>query len=308
MIKDFSVKKILKYSALLLIVFLFYLFPEKQVVQKNESTFNEQNIKYHDIFLMDKNGYISKTNISINSVKTIDLVEELVEAMVIDGKYSSKVPNGFTAIIPTDTKLNSKKIEEDTVVLDFNSNLLDVKSEYEEKIIESIVYTMTSINNIKNVKILIDNEPLTKFPKTGKYINETLDRNFGINKEYDISNLDDITKVTIYYVNKNNVNQIYYVPVTKYVNTNQEKIKIIIDELSSKISYESNLMSYLNYNAKLLDYSFDEDEVDLNFNEYLFDNKEQSKVLEEVIYSISYSVMDSYGVSKINFFVNNKQI
>ena len=59
MIKDFSVKKILKYSALLLIVFLFYLFPEKQVVQKNESTFNEQNIKYHDIFLMDKNGYIS---------------------------------------------------------------------------------------------------------------------------------------------------------------------------------------------------------------------------------------------------------
>ena len=45
MIKDFSVKKILKYSALLLIVFLFYLFPEKQVVQKNESTFNEQNIK-----------------------------------------------------------------------------------------------------------------------------------------------------------------------------------------------------------------------------------------------------------------------
>ena len=44
------------------------------------------------------------------------------------------------------------------------------------------------------------------------------------------------------------------------------------------------------------------------FNEYLFDNKEQSKVLEEVIYSISYSVMDSYGVSKINFFVNNKQI
>lgn len=308
MIKDFSIKKILKYSALLLIVFLFYLFPEKQVVQKNESTFNEQSIKYHDIFLMDKNGYISKTNISINSIKTIDLAEELIEAMTIDGKYSSKVPNGFTAIIPLDTKLNSKKIEGDTITLDFNSNLLDVKSEYEEKIIESIVYTMTSINNIKKVKILIDNNPLTKLPKTGKYIDEPLDRNFGINKEYNISNFDDITKVTIYYVNKNNIDQTYYVPVTKYVNTNQEKIKIIIDELSSKISYESNLMSYLNYNAKLLDYSFDEDTVDLNFNEYLFDNTEQTKVLEEVIYSISYSVMDSYGVSKINFFVNNKQI
>ena len=67
-------------------------------------------------------------------------------------------------------------------------------------------------------------------------------------------------------------------------------------------------MSYLNYNTKLLDYSFNEDVLDLNFNEYLFDSSENKKVLEEVIYSISYSIMDNYEVSKINFFVNNQEI
>ena len=67
-------------------------------------------------------------------------------------------------------------------------------------------------------------------------------------------------------------------------------------------------MSYLNYNTKLLDYNLTENEIDLNFNEYLFDSSENKKVLEEVIYSISYSVMDNYNVDKVNFFVNSEKV
>ena len=124
----------------------------------------------------------------------------------------------------------------------------------------------------------------------------------------DIDSIKGINKVTIYYTNKNNNSDVYYVPVTKYVNNDEEKIKIIIDELASKFSFESNLMSYLNYNTKLLDYNLNENEIDLNFNEYLFDSTENKKVLEEVIYSISYSVMDNYNVDKVNFFVNNEKV
>ena len=308
MIKRFSVKKILKYTILLLIVFLFYLFPDKQNVDINEEVFNEKSDISHDIYLMDKNGYISKTSIAINSTNKLELIEELIEILVIDGKYEDKIPNGFSPILPVDTRLIDKKIENDIAILNFNSDFLDAKQEYEEKILESVIYTVTSIDGINKVKINIDGKILDKLPKTGKYIDEILSRDFGINKQYDINHLEDISKVTIYYVNKNNNDETYYIPVTKYINSSDEKIKIIVDELASKISYESNLMSYLNYNAKLLDYSFDENELDLNFNEYLFDSSQNKKVLEEVIYSISYSIMDSYEVSKVNFYVNNKEI
>ncbi len=308
MIKRFSVKKILKYTILLLIVFLFYLFPDKQNVDINEEVFNEKSDISHDIYLMDKNGYISKTSIAINSTNKLELIEELIEILVIDGKYEDKIPNGFSPILPVDTRLIDKKIENDIAILNFNSDFLDTKQEYEEKILESVIYTVTSIDGINKVKINIDGKILDKLPKTGKYIDEILSRDFGINKQYDINHLEDISKVTIYYVNKNNNDETYYIPVTKYINSSDEKIKIIVDELASKISYESNLMSYLNYNAKLLDYSFDENELDLNFNEYLFDSSQNKKVLEEVIYSISYSIMDSYEVSKVNFYVNNKEI
>lgn len=308
MIKEFSVKKILKYTVLLLIVFLFYLFPEKEKVSLNEPAFEETNKVSHDIYLIDKNNYISKTSVAVNSTNKEELIEELIEVLIIDGKYESRMPNGFSAILPVDTRLLDKKIEDNTVILNFNNDLLDTKKEYEEKMIESIIYTITSIDGINSVKINVDRKRLEKLPKTGKLLDEVLTRNFGINKKYDVNTIDNISKVTIYYTNKNNNDEIYYIPVTKYMNSNEEKIKIIVDELTSKISYESNLMSYLNYNAKLLDYSFNDDELDLNFNEYLFDSIQNQKVLEEVIYSISYSIMDNYEVSKINFYVNNKEI
>ena len=67
-------------------------------------------------------------------------------------------------------------------------------------------------------------------------------------------------------------------------------------------------MSYLNYETKLINYDLDGDKLDLYFNEYLFDNSKDKKVLEEVIYSIKYSLQDTINVSNINIFVNNQEI
>lgn len=44
----------------------------------------------------------------------------------------------------------------------------------------------------------------------------------------------------------------------------------------------------------------------LNFNKYLFDDND--KLLEEVLYTISYSVFDNYDVNVISFEVDNKKI
>lgn len=308
MIKRFSMKKISKYTILLLVVFLFYLFPTKEKYDLDKEVSKEVNINYHDIYLIDKNNYVAKTNIQVSSLKKDLLIDELIEAMKIDGKYQDKIPNGFCALLPSDTKLLGKEINNDVITLNFNSNVLDVKSENEEKVIESLIYSITSIDGIDKIIIKIDGENLKKLPKTGIILDTELTRDYGINKTYDIDSIKGINKVTIYYTNKNNNSDVYYVPVTKYVNNDEEKIKIIIDELASKFSFESNLMSYLNYNTKLLDYNLNENEIDLNFNEYLFDSTENKKVLEEVIYSISYSVMDNYNVDKVNFFVNNEKV
>ena len=144
-----------------------------------------------------------------------------------------------------------------------------------------------------------------KYPNTQEELPKILDKKIGINKEYNLSSRDNINKVVIYYINKSGNNN-YYVPVTKYVNDSRDKIKIIVEELTTSYIYENNLMSFLNSNTKLINYKEQENIMFLNFNKYLFDGN--SKVMEEVLYTISYSVFDNYDVNQVMFQVDGKNI
>ena len=184
---------------------------------------------------------------------------------------------------------------------------MDVKEEYEEKVVEAIVYTLTSIEEVKNVIIYVDGDILSKLPKTGIILPSTLDRSYGINKEYDLKSYKNVNSVIVYYVSKYN-DETYYVPVTKYVNDSREKIKIIIDELASSPLYNTNLMSYLNGNITLLANELDIDTLSLVFDDYLFSDINSKNILEEVIYSISLSAFDNYDIKEVIFEVNDEEI
>ena len=137
----------------------------------------------------------------------------------------------------------------------------------------------------------------------------TINRSYGINKNYELVTTSNIESYTVYYVSNFNDNE-YYVPITKYVNatSKQDKIKVIIDELSTSPIYETNLMSYLNSNVNLIDYSLDNKILSLNFNDSILTDNTNDKILEEVIYTISLSVMDNFEVEEVSFLVNNEEI
>ena len=112
----------------------------------------------------------------------------------------------------------------------------------------------------------------------------------------------------VFYVNEFNDNY-YYVPVTKYINNDKlDKIKIIIEELTSNPVYESNLMSFLNVNTKLLDYEIEDDVIKLNFNNLILSDITGNSILEEVIYTISLSVSNEIDVKEVVFMVENEEI
>ena len=134
-----------------------------------------------------------------------------------------------------------------------------------------------------------------------------MDRSYGINKETDITTYKDVNKVTVYYLSKNE-DETYYIPVTKYMNDNREKIKIIVDELASSYMYSSNLMSFLNSNIELLAAEKELDTLFLVFNEYIFTDMDTRNILEEVIYTINLSIIDNYDVKEVVYKVNDEEI
>ena len=135
-----------------------------------------------------------------------------------------------------------------------------------------------------------------------------MSKDYGINKVYDISTTRNIDSYVLYYVNSYNDSS-YYVPVTKYINNeSQDKIKVIIEELSSAPVYETTLMSFLNDSTKLLDYELNDNQLILNFNEGILSDATSNNILEEVIYTISLSMNDNYNVEEVVFKVENEEI
>lgn len=286
------------------------------LIDKNdkEIELDTSNIEYiysnmlDSIYLLDKNDYVALTSITTCDCDILDKSKDLLNGLIIDGAKSAIIPNGFRSIIPTGTSILDVKLDNKVLTVNFSKEILDISSEYEEAMIESIVYTLTSIEGIDKVNIQVEGKELTKLPHSKKNIPTSLDKSYGINKVYDINNTKDIDSITLYYVNSYNDNK-YYVPVTKYINNDsQDKIKVIIEQLSNSLTYESNLMSYLSDNAKLLDYEIDDKTIKLNFNNMILSDISSNNILEEVVYTIGYSINEVVDVDEVVFYVNNEKI
>ncbi len=312
MLRKFTVKKILISSTALLTLFLLYLVPRNTYELTNvkqELEYVNSNLEKGEVYLLDKNNMLSRSIVSFNT-KEEDIEKratEIINYLILESENESKIPNGFKAYLKESTKINSVLYENNVLKVDFNEELLNVSKNMEEKVVEGLVYSLTTIGGVDKVIIYINGNILINLPQNNITLPPALDRSYGINKTYDITSYKGVNKVTVYYTQNYNDNT-YYVPVTKYVNDDRDKISIIIEELAGNEVSNTNLMSYLNNNAKLMSYSVTDEEMNLVFNNYIFDDINEKNILEEVIYTISLSVADNYEVEEVSFQVENEEI
>ena len=300
MLKKRALRKIFITTLTAFILLVLYSIPninkDEEVLKTNLEVEYITGIGTNNIYLLDKNNYLVKTKILLDTSDKKEQIKLLLKNLTKNS--NSKFPEGLTAPIPENTKVLSINYDEEYVSIDFNSKLLKLDNILKERMIESIVYSIMDLGNIKGVIISVNDEVIEGYEKV-------LDKSIGINKKYDIKSRENINKVVVYYLEDINVNK-YYVPVTKYLNDSRDKVKIIVDELTSSYIYEPNLMSFLNSNAELIDYKEQENIMTLNFNNAIFDSN--SKVEEEVKYTLAYSVFDNYDVNQVLIQVDGKNI
>ena len=281
-----------------------YLIPQtEKTIDTNLEFEYITNLANSSIYLLDNNNLLVKTKILLdNNDLSLD-IKSIINNLLVTN--TSKFSDKLKGVIPKNTKLNDLTINEDTVNLDFSKELLTIDKDLSVKLIESIVYSITELESINNINISVNGTLLEYYPNTETPLKQPLTREIGINKKYCLTNLDNITKVVIFY--KETIdNDLFYVPVTKYINNDKEKIDIIIEELTTSYIYENNLQSLLNENLVLSDKELIDEVFILDFNEYLFDT--DSKLKEEVLYTLSYSVFANYDVNVINFKVNGESV
>lgn len=297
MIKKASLRRIMIATLALFILLIIYFFPTTTPIKESLSYISKDEMP---IFLLDSMEYIARTSIIKESENTTDLIKEIIESLTIDSKKSSYVREGFKAIIPSNTKVLDLKLENEILTINFSKELLNVNKDNEEKMLEAIIYSLTELSEIKKICILVEGEILSKLPNSNQKLPTYFDKNYGINKIYNLDSIKDTSKTTIYYLSKYN-DYYYYVPVTKVSNKNIEKAEIIIKELKSTPIYHTNLISYLAASTNLSNYELLENSISLSFDNYLIANINDKEMLEEVKYSIALSMRDSYGIEEVLF-------
>lgn len=276
----------------LLFVFSISNLYQEESIKTNLEIEYITGIGTNNIYLLDDNGYLVRTKIILDSNDKVMAIKQLINNLTIGA--NSKFPNGLKATIPRDAKLLDVYYDEGCVLLSFNKKIVD---ENLEKTIESIVFSIIDLGDINGVIIEVDGKMIPEY-------NRVLDKSIGINKTYNIKSRNNISSVVVYYLEEIGGSN-YYVPVTKYINSSDEKINIIVEELTSSYIYEPNLMSFLNSNIKLLDYEKEDNIMTINFNNAIFDK--DNKILEEVTYTLAYSVFSNYNIDQLIIKVEGKQ-
>ena len=305
MLRRKALKKILITSITLLIILMVYLIPNfsnEETIKTNLELEYVSGIGTNSIYLLDKNNYLVKSKILLTENTTLKKINTLINNLIINN--SNTFPDSLKATIPKGTKLLNCAYSDSIATINFSKEFLDVDEKLEDRMFESIVYTLLDLEGIKGVRIKVNGEYLGNYPKSKNKLDEILTKDIGINKEYNITKRSDIEKVVIYYVeNIDGAN--YYVPVTKYLNDSRDKVKIIIDNLTTSYIYEPNLMSLLNKDVELTGYEEKENVMFLDFNNSILSDE---NITEEVVYMVSLSVFDNYNVESVVLTVDDEVV
>ena len=300
MLKKKVLRKIFVTTLTAFILLVMYSIPnlnhDEKTIKTNLEVEYVTGIGTNNIYLLDDNNYLVKNKVLLDSTDKIKQIKQLISYLTKSD--TNNFPSGLNAIIPENTKLLNVFYDEGYVTVNFNRKILNIDPNLKERMIESIVYSIMDLGDVKGIIFEVEEEIPEEFGKV-------LDKSIGINKTYEITSRNDINKVVVYYLEHIN-NDLYYVPVTRYLNDSSDKVKIIVNELTTSYIYENNLMSFLNSNAKLIDYKEQNDIMTINFNNAIFSDK--NKILEEVSYSLAYSIFDNYNVKEVMIEVNGKNI
>ena len=208
MLKRMMLRKIMVATSIVLVMLMLYLIPSnKENIDLNKN----QKLEYiypndlEVIYLLDKNNYLTMAKISVNNKNEVSKAIDLIEGLTIDGKKKDIIPNGFKSLLPPNTKVLNIKLDNKILTIDFSKEFNNITIDNEKKVIESLTYTLTSINGIEKIEIYIEGKKLTNLPQSKIKLPEYLDKDYGINKKYEFTNLSNIDSYTVYYVlNENN--------------------------------------------------------------------------------------------------------
>ena len=187
---------------------------------KGNETTTFTDYTYNRVYLVDNDDVLIPLTIKYETFDS--QAEELMYLLSMLKVDSSIASDKFNGLLPKECSVKSLDLLDGNLKINFNEDIATYKAQDELRIIESLVWTFTDLDYVDSVSLSMNDELLTHMPVNNLPINNPLDKHFGINNYLLTSSImGSGTKVLSYYEKEIN-EKFYYVPVTHYVNNNNE--------------------------------------------------------------------------------------
>ncbi|MCZ8513305.1 GerMN domain-containing protein [Paenibacillus filicis] len=252
-----------------------------------------------NIYARDEKGFIAPIVIQVE--KSESVAKTALEYMVDGGPSQGRLPSGFKSVLPKGTQVKQINISKDQklATVDFSKAFVDYNLQDERKILEAVTWTLTSFGAVDQVKIRVEGKDLKEMPVGGTPLDEPLTRAMGINLEKPESvEFGQSTPVTLYFLNQNQANYTYYVPVTRLIKRTDNVAQAVIEQLIAGPDEKKGLTGVMAPGAELLKISKSDDVVTVNFSDKMLgpDKKAPAEALKAVVLSLTENVGTSTKV------------
>jgi germination protein M len=273
---------------------------EKDVDSEDQT--EDGNTVKRELFLLDENGMVVPQTISLPATETKEVAKQVLEYLVIDGPVTNLLPNGFKAVLPAGTQVNSLSLEDGVLTVDLSEEFTQYAAEDELKIIQAMTFTLTQFDSVERIKLRMDGKDLDVMPVNGTPIANGYSRADGINVYVgDVSDITEAKATTVYFPAQHDDN-FYYVPVTMPLNLQDQDIyTAVVEQLINGPSYElSGLLSVFQNDVRLLSTpSLEEGTLTLTFNDSILNNLENKTISNEVLNSLVLSLTEQESVESV---------
>jgi len=134
--------------------------------------FNDKDVSISYTYNTENKSFLAYDSPNRYYLVECDL-EEITEEMTIEDKVAIIIDSlkdskyeYLSSTIPSEVKLLNSRLENDTLVLNFNSDFLEAynsNNNLNRMMLDSVLFSFTSLNEVNKIRILVNNETVNRF-------------------------------------------------------------------------------------------------------------------------------------------------
>lgn len=268
-----------------------------------------ENLRLRTVYLLDHHGrYLVPYVLSIPRVEGV--ARETISRLIDSSQNSlSLLGTELRLPLPATTELRGLTIRDGRAIIDFTEGFLAFQNALHERLaIDAVLYTMTEFENVDEVELWVDGNPLTALP-SGQSLPAILSREIReLNLEVlsTVSDPNQGSRVRIYFsASGPSGSFLYFVPVTRVIPQTSDLMAAAVHELIRGPLPGSNLMADIPAATALQGVQLAGDTVYVDFSREVL-TYAGSAAEQAVLGALVLTLTDMQGVHEVRITVNGQ--